>query len=229
MILNPVYGETALRASVHTINQHCCTGHGCMRPYVAACKVLSPDKKSALISSRQDLLMIRVSRFRKGRRCNNNRSIFRLESKVNQLEVSVVVLGANMLDRFLIKKCSEKHRWTDLDHLNGHESVKGLLKLCRDLAIVEKVNPDAVLQPHFPPLQESSVRSTASMYPLGTHTFVQPVYSDSISLVSSITATNLDGQASPAASKFEDTMARLDSCLAQDMADLAVLSSFQVL
>ena len=150
MILNPVYGETALRASVHTINQHCCTGHGCMRPYVAACKVLSPDKKSALISSRQDLLMIRVSRFRKGRRCNNNRSIFRLESKVNQLEVSVVVLGANMLDRFLIKKCSEKHRWTDLDHLNGHESIKGLLKLCRDLAIVEKVNPDAVLQPHFP-------------------------------------------------------------------------------
>ena len=89
--------------------------------------------------------MISVSRSRKGRRCNNNRSIFRLESKVDQLEVSVVVLRANVLDRFLIKKCSEKRRWTDLDHLNGHESIKGLLKLCRDLAIVEKVDTDAAL------------------------------------------------------------------------------------
>ena len=48
-----------------------------------------------------------------------------------------------------MKKCPEKHRWADLDHLNGHKGIKGLLELCRNLAIVEKVDPDAVLQPHF--------------------------------------------------------------------------------
>ena len=42
--------------------------------------------------------MISISGFGKGRRCDDNRSIFRLESKVDQLEVSVVVLRANVLE-----------------------------------------------------------------------------------------------------------------------------------
>ena len=107
MILDPFHCEPALRASVHTINQHCCTGHGCMRPYIAACKVLSSDKQLPMISrvSFWDLLVLSVSRFGKGRRCDNNRSIFRLESKVYQLEVGVVVLRTNVLDRLPMKKC----------------------------------------------------------------------------------------------------------------------------
>jgi len=63
------------------------------------------------------------------------------------MEVSLVVFRTHVLTRLPMTKYLGKRRRTDLDHLDGHEGIKGFLELRRDLAIIKLVHPDAVLQP----------------------------------------------------------------------------------
>lgn len=105
-----------------------------------------------------DVLIATVPRFGEGRRANDSGGILGLQGEIDEFEICLVILGADMLVGDPLATTSVNSGLPCyLKHLNTDEGIECLLKLGRDFSVVEKVHTDERLEAGvlYPFLRES--------------------------------------------------------------------------